>query len=87
MNESAGNVEKKLKQDVAAKIESRLTGTDLAGDGSGVLGDFTTTRRLIPISLLAIGIGVVGAYLALGLLRLIALFTNLFFYLRWSTAA
>jgi CIC family chloride channel protein len=44
------------------------------------LGDFTTTWRVVPISVLAIGIGVVSAYVALGLLRLIGLFTNLFFY-------
>ena len=45
-----------------------------------VLGDFTTTWRVLPISALAIVIGVVSAYVALGLLRLIGLFTNLFFY-------
>lgn len=44
------------------------------------LGDFTTTWRVLPISGLAIVIGVVSAYVALGLLRLIGLFTNLFFY-------
>ena len=35
---------------------------------------------------MAIVIGVIGAYVALALLRLIGLFTNLFFYQRWSTA-
>ena len=50
------------------------------------LGDFTATPRLIAISAMAIVIGVIGAYVALGLLRLIGLFTNLFFYQRWSTA-
>lgn len=50
----------------------------------GLLGDFTVTRRVIPISLLAITIGVVCAYVALALLRLIGLFTNLFYYQRWS---
>src|SRR5579863_1992638 len=49
------------------------------------LGDFTTTARVIPISLLAMGIGVVCAFVALALLRLIGLFTNLFYYGRWST--
>ncbi|MGD9891951.1 MAG: chloride channel protein [Dehalococcoidia bacterium] len=33
---------------------------------------------------MAIGIGVISAYVALALLRLIGLFTNLFFYQRWS---
>ncbi|HEY8062045.1 MAG TPA: chloride channel protein [Gemmatimonadales bacterium] len=50
------------------------------------LGDFTTTWRVIPISLLAIVIGLISTGVAVVLLRLIALFTNLFFFQRWSTA-
>lgn len=50
------------------------------------LGDFTTTWRVLPISLLAIVIGVLCAFVALALLRLIGLFTNLFYFGRWSTA-
>ena len=50
-----------------------------------VLGDFTTTSRLLPISALALGIGVVASFVALALLRLIGLFTNLFYFGRWST--
>src|SRR6516162_1473879 len=50
------------------------------------LGDFTTTWRILPISLLAMAIGVVCAYVALALLRLIGLFTNLFYYGHWGTA-
>jgi len=50
------------------------------------LGDFTTTWQVIPISLLALVIGVVCAFVALALLRLIGLFTNLFYFGRWSTA-
>src|SRR5437016_13276719 len=46
------------------------------------LGDFTTTPRLLKISALALGIGAVSAFVALGLLKLIALFTNIFFYQR-----
>lgn len=42
--------------------------------------------RVVPLSLMAIGIGVVSALVALGLLRLIGLFTNLFFFQRWSSA-
>ena len=49
------------------------------------LGDFTTTPRMIAISLVAIGIGAVSAYVAKGLLALIGLFTNLFFFQRWDT--
>jgi CIC family chloride channel protein len=50
------------------------------------LGDFTTSVRVIPISLLAIVIGAICAYVALALLRLIGLFTNLFYYGRLGTA-
>jgi len=50
------------------------------------LGDFTTTIRVLPIAGLAIAIGVVGAYVALALLRLIGLFTNLFYFQRLSSA-
>lgn len=49
------------------------------------LGDFTATRRLIPISLAAVMIGIVATVVALGLLKLIGLFTNLFYFQRWST--
>jgi chloride channel protein, CIC family len=51
-----------------------------------VLGDFTTTTRVLPISALAVAIGALAAFVALALLRLIGLFTNLFYFGRWSTA-
>jgi chloride channel protein, CIC family len=50
------------------------------------LGDFTTTPRVLVISALALVIGAVCAFVALALLRLIGLFTNLFYYGRWSSA-
>ena len=50
------------------------------------LSDFTTTTRILPISALALAIGVLAAFVALALLRLIGLFTNLFYFGRWSTA-
>jgi chloride channel protein, CIC family len=50
------------------------------------LGDFTTGARVIPISLLAIAIGLLSTVVAWLLLRLIGLFTNLFYYQRWDTA-
>ncbi len=53
--------------------------------GPEELGDFTTTPRVLFLSLLAIGIGVVSSYVALALLRLIGLFTNLFYFHRWRT--
>jgi H+/Cl- antiporter ClcA/CBS domain-containing protein len=54
-------------------------------DNSQELRDFTTTARVIPISLLAIGIGLVSTLVAWLLLRLIAFFTNAFYYGRVST--
>jgi chloride channel protein, CIC family len=56
------------------------------GHDTGELGDFTASSRLITISLLAIVIGVVSTFVALALLRLIGLFTNLFYFHRWSAA-
>ena len=49
------------------------------------LGDFTTTTRVLPIAGLAMVIGLIGAYVALALLRLIGFFTNLFYYQRLGT--
>src|SRR5215470_17265399 len=54
---------------------------------SNELGDFTTTPRLLRISALALCIGAISAFVALALLKLIALFTNIFFYQRISTDA
>src|SRR5262250_213100 len=59
---------------------------EIEGRHQEELGDFTTTLRVLPISALAIVIGVLCAYVALALLRLIGLFTNLFYFGRWSTA-
>ena len=52
----------------------------------GKLGDFTTTPRMLLISGLALIIGIISGFVALILLKLIGLFTNLFFYQRWNTA-
>jgi len=41
---------------------------------------------MILLSLFGIVIGIIGAFVALILLRLIGLFTNLFFFQRWDTA-
>src|SRR5215510_14280288 len=48
------------------------------------LADFTTDLRVVPLSLICIGIGVVGAFLAQILLKLINFFTNLFFFHRFD---
>ena len=50
------------------------------------LGDFTTSPRVIPISLLAVVIGLVAAVVAAALLKLIGLCTNIFFFQRIDTA-
>jgi len=50
------------------------------------LGDFTTSRRVIPISLAAVVIGIASAFVALALLKLIGFFTNVFFFQRFATA-
>ncbi len=53
---------------------------------AGTLGDFTTTWRVLPISGLALIIGVVSAYVAVVLLKLISFFTNVFLFHRLSAA-
>jgi CIC family chloride channel protein len=63
-------------------VSSPIDSKNLSGDRS----DFTATRRLIPVALLAIAIGALATLVALALLKLIGLFTNLFFFQRWGTA-
>jgi CIC family chloride channel protein len=48
------------------------------------LGDFTTTPRTLMITGFAAVLGVIGAFLAYALLRLIYFFTDIFFYGRFS---
>ena len=48
------------------------------------LADFTADWRLLPCSALAVGIGVIASLVAVALLKLIGLFTNIFFYQRWD---
>jgi chloride channel protein, CIC family len=50
------------------------------------LGDFTTTTRVIFLSAVAVAIGALSAFVALALLRLIGLFTNLLFFHRWASS-
>jgi CIC family chloride channel protein len=72
--------------------KSRKSNADAAAGSAGnhagheELGDFTTTWRVIPISLLVTVIGLVCAFVALALLRLIGLFTNLFYFGKWNTS-
>jgi H+/Cl- antiporter ClcA len=44
------------------------------------LGDFTAGRRTLMLSLLAVLVGAVSSVVAVALMKLIALFTNVFFY-------
>ncbi len=44
------------------------------------LADFTATRRMLAISLIALVVGVASSFVALALLKLINLFTNIFFF-------
>lgn len=50
------------------------------------LGDFTTTVRVIPISLIAIVVGVISTFVAWILFKLIGFFTNLAYYHRFDTS-
>lgn len=67
------------------EVMSRLSNESENAPASQRLGDFTTNSRVIFMSALAAAIGVLGAVVALALLRLIGLFTNLFFFQRWDT--
>jgi H+/Cl- antiporter ClcA/CBS domain-containing protein len=50
-------------------------------------GDFSADRRLIQLSTISIGIGIAASLVAVVLLKLIAWFTNLFFYHQFSLTA
>jgi H+/Cl- antiporter ClcA len=54
---------------------------------SRAAGDFTADRRLITLTIMAAGIGAISAFVALALDRLIALFTNLFYFQHLSLHA
>ena len=50
------------------------------------LADFSTNRRMLLLSAMAVVVGAIGAVVAYALIWLIASITNLAFYLRWSAA-
>src|SRR5205823_6013989 len=58
--------------------------TTQSGVSTPRLADFMTDLRVIPLSFICIAIGVIGAFLALILLKLIYFFTNLLFFHRFS---
>ena len=72
-----------MNEDRETRLRNNAAGIDKK-DRNDELGDFTTSRRVVPISLLAAVIGLVCAFVALALLRLIGLFTNLFYFGRWN---
>jgi chloride channel protein, CIC family len=47
-------------------------------------GDFTADSRVLVVTLMAVFVGVASAFVALALTRLIGVFTNLFYYQRFS---
>ncbi|HEX7958876.1 MAG TPA: chloride channel protein [Terriglobales bacterium] len=65
---------------MAVKLKSSSANVEAAR-----LSDFTTDLRVIPLSLIAVALGVVSSYLAVFLLKLIGFFTNLFFFQRFGT--
>ncbi|MGE5361320.1 MAG: chloride channel protein [Bacteroidales bacterium] len=69
-----------------ASEQGRPLDTERATSAVRELGDFTTTPRVVWITALALVIGALSAVVALALLRLIGLFTNLFFFGRFGTA-
>ena len=72
-----------MNEDRETRLRNNAAGIDKK-DRNDELGDFTTSWRVVPISLLAAVIGLVCAFVALALLRLIGLFTNLFYFGRWN---
>ncbi len=67
-------------------LASQVSSSNRTGPHPRQLSDFTVEPRTLRITLLAIPIGAAGACFALILLRLIAFFTNLSYYGRFSTA-
>src|SRR5438045_6265949 len=57
-----------------------------AGHEADHLADFRTDRRVLLLCALAVPIGLIGALVAKALIWLIAVFTNLAFFLRFSAA-
>ncbi|HEY9721780.1 MAG TPA: chloride channel protein, partial [Oscillatoriaceae cyanobacterium] len=62
-----------------------MSDTNAARAAVANLGDFTTSPRVLLITAMAAVTGLISAVVALLLLRLIGLFTNLFFFQRVST--
>ena len=59
--------------------------TDTADEMEDRLADFTRDKRILLLSLMAVVVGVMSAIVAKALVWLIAVFTNLTFYQRFSS--
>ncbi|HTO88624.1 MAG TPA: chloride channel protein [Thermoanaerobaculia bacterium] len=58
----------------------------MSGQGQAALSDFTTDRRVLVLSLMAVAVGVIGALVAVALVWLIGVITNLAYYQRLSSS-
>lgn len=81
-------MERESDEEQGNSVVRALRGLDqIAHPGeSHSLGDFITTARVIPISFIAIVVGILSTFVAYALLKLIGFFTNLFFYQRIDTS-
>jgi H+/Cl- antiporter ClcA/CBS domain-containing protein len=77
----------RLNDGTATFRRTAMTDERSPAPGLMKIGDFTTTPRVISLSLIAIGIGVVSSFVALALIRLIDLCTNVFYFQRFSFEA
>jgi chloride channel protein, CIC family len=68
------------------QIPPSNNGYDLRGNTLGTLPPPPAPFRIFLVSLLAAAIGLIGGIVAYVLYKLIGLFTNLFFFHRWSTS-
>jgi H+/Cl- antiporter ClcA len=68
-------------------VDSAVPAPEEASNPASRLGDFTATARVLPLCVLAVAIGAVSSYVAVALLKLIGLFTNLFYFHRFATDA
>jgi H+/Cl- antiporter ClcA len=74
----------KRKKDPTGNTSSQRSTSGRIASEITALGDFTADPRLIWLSILAIPVGLLCAVVALFLVRLIAFFTNVFYYGRFS---
>src|SRR6185437_4049420 len=79
-----GTIVSSSPANVWAKLTQALDGQD-SEDAALELGDFTVNWRVVPMSLIAVCLGVLSAGVAWVLVKLIGIITNLSFYQRWGS--